>query len=133
MTVAYRIHLWESVHLDSELALQQIEAQNPISLSRNIGTPNISSKSILEHQAVSVPLAFFPPGHHHRALLDKSPAKKLIEEIAGSPTAASNELPSLDHSIWPHSNGAPETPSWTWGQEGGQIRITIQVPKLVRS
>ncbi|KAF8487067.1 PIH1 family [Russula ochroleuca] len=114
-----------------ELALRQIEAQNAISLSRSLGTPNILSKGALEQRAVSIPPTLFPPGHRRRTFLDKSPAKKLIEEVAGSPAASS----SLDHvnagdSVMPHSNGSSETPSWTWGQEGGEIRITIRVPKL---
>jgi hypothetical protein len=119
-------------HCDSELALQLIEAQNSISLSRTLGTPNILSKGVLEQRAISVPATLFPPGHHHRALLDSSSAKKLIEEVADIPAAVSTP----DHvrprdPIMLHSNGASETPSWTWGQESGEIRITIQVPKLV--
>jgi hypothetical protein len=119
-------------HRDSELALQQIEAENSISLSRTLGTPNILSKGALEKRAISIPATLFPPGHHHRAFLDQSPAKKLIEEVADNPAVT----PSLDHvhpreSVILHGNGAFETPNWTWGQEGGEIRITIQVPKLV--
>jgi hypothetical protein len=134
-TYPFGFDLLESTHFahrDSELALEQIEAQISISLSRTVGTPNILSKGILEQRAISIPLALFPPGHPHRALLDKSSSKKLIEEVSGIPATPS----SLDHvhlrdSVMPHSNGASETPSWTWGQEGGEIRITIAVPKLV--
>jgi hypothetical protein len=144
-------HLWpivsggfdllESTHFAHrvlELALQQIEAENSISLSRTLGTPNILSKGALEQRAVSIPPTLFPPGHHHRASLNKTPAGKLIEEVISSPTTTSraDELSSLDRihpkdSIVPHNNGASETPRWTWGQEGGEIRITIRVPNLV--
>ena len=123
---------------DIELSLQQIEAQNSISLSRTLGTPNILSKGVLEQRAVSIPSTLLPPGRHHSAFLDKSLAKKLIEEVADSPATASkaNNLSSLDHghprdSVTPHSNSAPETPGWIWRQESGEIHITIRIPKLV--
>jgi hypothetical protein len=123
-----------------ELSLQQIEAQNSISLSRSLGTPNILSKGVLEQRAVSIPSTLLPPGRHRSAFLDKSPAKKLIEEVADSLATASeaNNLSSLDHghprdSITPHSNSASETPSWIWRQEGGEIHITIQIPKLTHA
>jgi hypothetical protein len=123
---------------DIELSLQQIEAQNSISLSRNLGTPNILSKGVLEQRAVSIPSTLFPPGRHHGAFLDNSPAKKLIEEVADSLATASkvNDLSSPNHglpraSVTPHSNSAPETPSWMWRQEGVEIHITIRVPELV--
>lgn len=123
-----------------ELSLQQIEVQNSISLSRTLGTPNIFSKGVLEQRAVSIPSTLFPPSRHHGAFLDKSPAKKLIEEVADSlpNTSKANVVSSLDHghprdSVTPHSNSAPETPDWIWRQEGGEIHIIIQVPKLVRA
>ncbi len=113
--------------------MQQIEAQNSILLSRTLGTPNISSKGVLEQRAVSIPSALFPPGYHHHASLDKSPDRNLIEEVTAPKV---DDLSSHDHvrprdSVTPHSNSALETPSWTWGQEDGKIRITIRVPKLV--
>ncbi|KAI0277865.1 pre-RNA processing PIH1/Nop17-domain-containing protein [Russula aff. rugulosa BPL654] len=116
-----------------ELSLQQIEAQNSISLSRTLGTPNILSKGKLEQRAVSIPSTLFPPGRHHGASVDKSPARKLIEEVADSPATASNvnNRSSLDRT--PHSNSVPETPSWIWRQEGGEIHVTIRVPKLTHA
>lgn len=118
--------------------MQQIEAQNSISLSRNLGTPNILSKGVLEQRVVSVPSTLFPPGRHHGAFLDNSPAKNLIEEVADSLATASkvNDLSSADHglprdSVTPHSNSAPETPGWMWRQEGVEIHIIIRVPELV--
>lgn len=125
------------VQHDIELSLQQIEAQNSISLSRTLGTPNILSKGKLEQRAVSFPSTLFPPGLHHSAFLDKSSAKRLIEEIADGPaTASKTNRSSLDRghtrdAATPHSNSSPETPSWIWEQEGSEIHVTIRVPKLV--
>jgi len=126
------------VQHDIELSLQQIEAQNSISLSRTLGTPNILSKGALEKRVVSIPSTLFPPGRHHGAFLNKYPAKKLIEEVADSLATASkaNNLPFLDQghprdSATPHRNSVPETPSWIWRQEGGEIHLIIRVPKLV--
>ena len=134
-TYPFGFDLFESVHFthrDPELALRRIEAQNSISLSRTLGTPNILSKGVIERRTVSIPPTLFPPGHRHRAFLDKSPARKLIEEVAGSPAAASSlEHANARNSGMPRSNGSSETPSWMWGQEGGEIRFTIRVPKLV--
>jgi hypothetical protein len=126
-----------------EWALQEIEAQNSISLSRTLGTPNIASKGVLEQRAVSIPVALFPPGHKSRPLLDKSPPKNLIEEVTSSPATASkvegpNELSSPRRvnskiAVTPLSNSTVEIPTWTWSQEGEEIHITIRVPKLVRN
>ena len=129
-------HFAHFVQHDIELSLQQIEAQNSISLSRTIGTPNILSKGNLEQRAVSIPSALFPQGRHHGAFLDKSPAKKLIEEIPDNLATVSKVNPSLDrghprNSVTPYSNSALETPSWTWRREGGEIHVTVRVPKLV--
>jgi hypothetical protein len=114
----YRVHAsarldsLESTHIvgrDPERALREIEAQNSISLSRTLSTPNIASKGALEQRAVSIPAALFPPGHHYPPSRDKPPPKKLIEEVS-----------------------TIETPSWTWSQEGGEIHITVKVANLVR-
>jgi hypothetical protein len=127
-----------SAHRDPELSLREIEAQNSISLSRTLGTPNILSKGVLGQRAISIPSILFPPSHHHRPFSDKFPDKMLIEEVTDSHAATSNvnDTSSLDRvrprdSVTPHSNGTLETPSWTWRQEGGEIRISIRVPKLV--
>jgi len=141
--VAYYIYLcirfWLITHFVQhgiELSLQQIEAQNSISLSRTLGTPNILSKGVLEQRAISIPSTLLPPGRHHGAFLDRFPAKKLIEEVATA--AKANDLSSLDlghprDSVTLHSNSAPETPGWIWRQEGREIHITIRVPKLTHS
>jgi hypothetical protein len=126
---------------DTEYAVREIEAQNSISLSRALGTPNIASKGVLEQRAVSIPAALFPPDHY-RPSLDKPSPKKLIEEVTGSHATVSkadgsNKPPSAGHVnsktavTPPRSNNTVETPSWTWSQEGGEIHITIRVPKLV--
>ena len=121
-----------------EWALQEIEAQNSISLSRTLGTPNIASKGVLEQRAVSIPVALFPPGHKSRPLLDKSPRKNLIEEVTASKVEGPNELSSPRRvnskiAVTPLSNSTVEIPTWTWSQEGEEIHITIRVPKLVRN
>lgn len=122
----------------TECALRQIETQHSISLSRSLGTPNISSKGALERRDVSVPVSLFPPDYHHRpSVVDESPRKKLIEEVTSSPTITSevdgpNKISSPGR-IRPDGNDAVETPSWTWSQQGGEIRVTVRVPKLVRT
>lgn len=135
--ISLSIRFWLITHLvqyDIELSLQQVEAQNSISLSRTLGMPNILSKGVLEKRAVSIPPALFPPGRHHGALLEKSPTKKLIEEVTDSLGSASKDSAPRDSVAVAHSNNfpeTPETPSWIWRQEGREIHITIRVPKLV--
>jgi len=114
-----------------------------LSLSRVLGTPNISSKGALERRVISVPATLFPPSHHSRALLSDKISTKLIEEVADSSVAPSDvdgskDLSSSGHThsedaVKPHDNSAPEIPTWTWRQEGREIRITIYVPKLTRA
>ncbi|KAI0255505.1 hypothetical protein BJV78DRAFT_1176162 [Lactifluus subvellereus] len=117
------------IHRDPELALQQIEAQNSLVLSRGFGTPNISSEGVLEQQVISVPATLFPPGHHRRVLSDKPSTKKLIEEVADG-TVAPSDLHTSRGRNKPHDNSAPEIPTWTCRQEGREIRITIYDPKI---
>ena len=130
--------------MTTECALRQIETQHSISLSRTLGTPNITSKGVLKRREVSVPVSLFPLGHQHRPSVDdESPCKKLIEEITSRPTISSGvdgpiKLASSgrirpDDALTFHSNSTGETPTWTWSQEGGEIRITVRVPKLVRT
>lgn len=94
---------------------------------------------------VSIPATLFPPDHHYRPSLNKPSTKKLIEEVASSPSPVSkvdgsnsNGLTSLGHvhpkgAVMSHENSTSQTPTWTWRQEGGEIRITILVPRLVRT
>lgn len=143
VSISLGVHL-RSFIVITECALQRIETQHSISLSRTLSTPNISSKGVLERREVPVPVSLFPPGHHHHASVDdESPRKKLIEEVMSSPTITSevdgpNKLSSPgrihpDSAVTSHSNSAVETPTWTWSQQGGEIRITVRVPKLVRT
>lgn len=69
-----------------ELALQRIEAESSLLLSRTLGTPNIPSKGALQPRTVSVPAALFPPSHPLRQAALAAPAKKLIEEIVSPST-----------------------------------------------
>lgn len=123
-------------HRGPEFALQQIEGQNSISLSRSLGTPNISSKGALEPRVASIPAKWFPSSHHHRPSLDKSPNKKLIEIVSSAAAVSGVDGPpglvQPKGAISPHNNHV-ETPIWIWSQEGGEIHITVQVPKLVRT
>ena len=143
VSISLGVHL-RSFIVITECALQRIETQHSISLSRTLSTPNISSKGVLERREVPVPVSLFPPGHHHHASVDdESPRKKLIEEVTSSPTITSEvdgpNKPSSpgrihpDSAVTSHSNSAVETPTWTWSQQGGEIRITVRVPKLVRT
>jgi hypothetical protein len=128
----------------TECALRQIETQHSLSLSRTLGTPNITSKGVLKRREVSIPISLFPLGHHHRPSADdESPRKKLIEEVTSRPAissgvdgpiklAASVRIRPGD-AVTSHSNNTGETPTWTWSQQGGEIHITVRVPKLVRT
>lgn len=128
----------------TECALRRIETQHSISLSRTLGTPNITSKGDLKRREVSVPVSLFPLGHHHRPSVDdESPHKRLVEEVTSRPTISSGvdgpiKLASSgrirpDDAVTSHSNSTGETPTWTWSQQAGEIRITVRVPKLVRT
>lgn len=122
---------------DLERTLQQIEVQNSFSLSRNLGTPNITSKGALEQRIIPFPTALFPHDHHRHISPANTSIKRLVEEVP-------DNVPGVDGSrdlLSPQSpkgfselhNGSPiECPSWTWRKEGQDIFIVVQVPKLVR-
>ncbi|KAI0063296.1 hypothetical protein BV25DRAFT_1802318 [Artomyces pyxidatus] len=101
-----------------ELALQRIEAQSSLQLSRTLGTPNIASKGPLPPRTVSIPTTLFPAGHAQHV----APAKKLIEEVQPAPPKSILK-----------SEAPLETPAWTWAHDGARIQLTIQVPKLTRA
>jgi hypothetical protein len=115
-----------------ERALQQIEVQTSFSLSRTLGTPNITSKGVLEQRSISVPAALFPHDHNRSSRI--TPTKRLVEEVPGN-------IPGVDGSIDLHQpfkglselHEIPiECPSWTWRKDGQDIFIVVQVPRLVR-
>ncbi|TFY63678.1 hypothetical protein EVG20_g6209 [Dentipellis fragilis] len=129
-----------------ELALQRIEAQSNLHLSRTIGTPNIASKGALAKRTAHVPAALFPPAHPLHASASRSaPAKPLIEEVSASSPSPS---PGPKKGILKSSAASPlaspgpdpgadaeetglETPAWSWAHDGPALRITVLLPKLV--
>jgi hypothetical protein len=103
-----------------ELALRRVESHTSLSLSRQIGTPNIASKGKLASRQVHVPGLLFPPGHLHHESNTKT---TLIQELA-SPIATASSQEILK---------SASTPTWTWTPTNDQrkIRFTINVPNLV--
>ncbi|KAI0043691.1 hypothetical protein FA95DRAFT_1498222 [Auriscalpium vulgare] len=110
-----------------ELALQRIEAQSSLSLSRALGTPNIASKGALSPRTAAVPADFFPPGHPHHA--SSAVGRKLVEEVAPKPVPKKGILRSKSAA---EASAHMETPAWTWVMAGSAIAVTIHVPKLTR-
>lgn len=104
----------------TELALQQIETQTPLVLSRQIGTPNIASKGVPRTREVLLPTAARPP------------PPPLIEELPGG-GASSAQTPTDDDD---RARPRLPTPAWTCTRTDvdgvRRRRITVQVPKLVR-
>jgi len=100
------------------------------------------SKGALQQLKVTIPATLLPPGGQYPPSLDKFPTKKLIEEITSSTATTSRvdgpkdfTFPDRIHpakdAITPYRSSACETPTWTWKYESGEIRVLIQVPKLV--
>ncbi|GJE95821.1 pre-RNA processing PIH1/Nop17-domain-containing protein [Phanerochaete sordida] len=118
-----------------ELALQRIEAQHGLQLSREIGTPNIASKGKLAPRSALVPLALLPEAHALRVQADKAP-KKLVEEILPSDSAvAKPDVSAPPKSILKRVANtdalqAQERPVFEWTKDGERIKITVGVPNL---
>jgi hypothetical protein len=118
----------------AELALQRVELQNSLVLSREIATPKLPSKGSLEPRTVSIPTGLYsdpsqiPPSESPRPV-------KLIEEISSTPAEATRAGTQKGSRVTPSParSGDLNTPSWTWDETGPSLLITIQVPKLVRS
>ncbi len=64
----------------SELALEHVEAKANMQLSRQIGTPNISSKGKLEPRSVLIPNALLDPSQPLGPKSSKKP-KALVQEL----------------------------------------------------
>ncbi|KAN0142163.1 hypothetical protein V8E53_000625 [Lactarius tabidus] len=116
-----------------ERTLQQIEVQTSFSLSRTLGTPNITSKGVLEQRTISVLAALFPHDHNRSSRI--TPTKRLVEEVPGN-------VPGVDGSIdlYQPFKGLSELheipiecPSWTWRKDGQDIFIVVQVPRLTHA
>lgn len=123
-----------------ELALQRIEAQHNLTLSRQLGTPNIASKGKLSPRTALVPLALFPASHSLRVDAEKS-QKKFIEEVdtssngiekSSAPNDSAKPKGILKNSIAKENGlGKQERPQFEWSKEDGHIKVTLQVPELV--
>ncbi|TFK69813.1 hypothetical protein BDN72DRAFT_888209 [Pluteus cervinus] len=104
-----------------ELALQRIEAQNPLVLSRQIGTPNVASKGPLHPRTVSIP-SFLAPD---RDVPPKPTATRapLIQEV---------ETRQSDNPIGLVSPSQQDNIplSWSWKKVEGKLQIRVQVPRL---
>lgn len=140
-----------------ELALQRIEAQTSLMLSRQIGTPNIRSKGKLAPRTVHVSTELF--GRLGADLPTSSPrsstipgisdsgsspvlGKPLIEDITSqdkkkSPSSFDGKLKGILKSGSSTKNGTQEAKvsnnsplAWTWSKENEQLRITVSVSNL---
>lgn len=109
-----------------ELALQRVEAQTSLLLSRQIGTPNIAAKGKPESRQVLVPGPLFPPGHPHH----KSDVKtNLIQELDTPMAALPTPTPRVKGIL--KSTSDTHTPTWTWKEVHSKICIVINVPNMV--
>ncbi|KAJ7670525.1 pre-RNA processing PIH1/Nop17-domain-containing protein [Mycena rosella] len=109
-----------------ELALQRIEAQTPLLLSRQISTPNIASKGKLLPRTVLIPAAF---------LAATAPPRPLIEELPPpAPATAAKGKGILKPTPAPHPDPKAGTCTWSWRKTpAGALEITVAVPSLTRA
>jgi len=129
------------------LALQRIEAQTQLVLSRNIAIPNISSKGKLQPRTVSIP-AFLAhqkisgSGSATTSASSESQNRPLIEEVGpsvplsgtGSSAGVSQPKGILKNANPPDTPpGERENLAWSWSQDKDRLHIKISVPNLVRS
>ncbi|KAJ7073287.1 pre-RNA processing PIH1/Nop17-domain-containing protein [Mycena belliarum] len=126
-----------------ELALQRIEAQTSLILSRQISSPNIASKGKLHPRTVLIPASFFSssgPAPPKKPLIEEVVPAGVISTSGGKtdapakgilkPTAAS----SVTRPTVPPSPGVTSRPTWNWTKaEQGALEITIAVPLLTRA
>ncbi|KAJ7233382.1 pre-RNA processing PIH1/Nop17-domain-containing protein [Mycena rebaudengoi] len=118
-----------------ELALQRVEAQTSLVLSRQISTPNIASKGKLLPRTVLIP-SFLPtsPG---------APKKPLIEEVATPSVATPKSGSAPKKGILKSENATPaqppppsslkpgSRPTWSYAKtQSGTLEITIALPHL---
>ncbi|KAF8966944.1 pre-RNA processing PIH1/Nop17-domain-containing protein [Flammula alnicola] len=90
-----------------ELALQRIEAQTGLALSRNIGTPNISSKGKLLPRTVQVPSALLPAltGAPSSSSLSSSKSTANAPKLTGSNAPLIQEISTDERA----ANGSTRT------------------------
>ncbi|KAJ7737852.1 pre-RNA processing PIH1/Nop17-domain-containing protein [Mycena maculata] len=123
-----------------ELALQRIEAQTTLVLSRQISTPNIASKGKLLPRTVLIPASFLsqsPSGALKKPLIEE------IERLPAPPAAADVSVPAKGKGILKattaasptlNAETAPPRPTWRWAKTpSGSIEITITIPSLTHA
>ncbi|EDR09406.1 uncharacterized protein LACBIDRAFT_293894 [Laccaria bicolor S238N-H82] len=106
-----------------ELAIQRIEAQSNIPLSRQIATPNIASKGKLLPRTVNIP----------STLLKEDPISKkpLIQELPTDDHAKPNPKGILKRSS-PRPNSLPL--EWSWSRlDSGTLNIVFRVPNMTHT
>ncbi|KAG6856545.1 hypothetical protein H0H87_003364 [Tephrocybe sp. NHM501043] len=125
---------------DKELALQRIEAQTSLSLSRQIGTPNITSKGKLLPRTVYIPSFLVNQGLSPSVPPAQTAAKPLIQEVTPATSSAAGGKPKgiLKAASSPSTNQQESKvqhsrPTWSWSKDGAKIEIKIQVPNLPRA
>ncbi|KAI9435542.1 PIH1 family [Lactarius indigo] len=117
-----------------ERALKQIEVQNSFSLSRTLGTPNITSKGVLEQRIISIPAELFPNDRYRDVSPGNTSSKRLVEEVPGVDGSGDLYSPYPPKGLSElHNESTSERPSWTWKKEDQDIFITVQVPRLTRA
>ena len=87
------------INYATELALQRIEAQTSLALSRNIGTPNIASKGKLLPRTVQIPAAMLPAltgAPSASQTPTQLPSKPLIQEVSSTTNGAASSPTSTD-------------------------------------
>ncbi len=126
-----------------ELAFQRIEAQHSLLLSRQIGTPNITSKGKLQPRSVLVPA----PLYANTTPTSKHAGVPLIEELplSGPPSSAPRSQPpkgilksgsktsQAATQPNPTTTATANLPELSWSStDDGHLRIALSVPHLVR-
>ncbi|KAJ7353442.1 pre-RNA processing PIH1/Nop17-domain-containing protein [Mycena albidolilacea] len=117
-----------------ELALQRIEAQTSLVLSRQISTPNIASKGKLLPRTVLVPSAI-PTAPHKRPLIEEISSPSPAVAVSGhtksdAPTKGILKPPTASAP----SNTTTSRLTWRWSKTTmGAIEITIVIPYLTRA
>ncbi|KAF8954426.1 pre-RNA processing PIH1/Nop17-domain-containing protein [Flammula alnicola] len=125
-----------------ELALQRIEAQTGLALSRNIGTPNISSKGKLLPRTVQVPSALLPAltGAPSSSSLSSSKSTANAPKLTGSNAPLIQEISTDERA----ANGSTRTHTgsahdehpldWSWTKDdASRLRIDVNVPGLTHT
>ncbi|RPD77097.1 hypothetical protein L226DRAFT_533101 [Lentinus tigrinus ALCF2SS1-7] len=127
-----------------ELAFQRIEAQYSLLLSRQIGTPNITSKGKLKPRTVLVPTSLLQ-GTTPIPTASTSSSRPLVEELPAStstPAAPPKGILKKSSAYTTPTSTSPaapstpqaEVPGLSWSRTpDGRLRIALSVPHLTRT